>query len=90
MHDVLMTFLNGDRSGVRELNVELGEKHAELTGQGVETLLRVLSERPGGITQQVFHLEYENTRLRECQVAAGGDPTTVRFGFASSESIDEY
>ena len=90
MHDVLLTFLNGERSGVKELDVQLAGQSAHITGPGAPTLHRVLCDRPGGLEQQTFHLEYENTRLRECTATKGATPDTLALNFASHEPIDDY
>ncbi len=88
--DVLLTFLNGERSGLKEISVVLDEGRAECGGPGVSTLRRVLEDRGGGVAQQTFHLEYDNTRLRECRVLPGEASEALSLAFVSQELIDDY
>jgi len=90
LHDVLLTFLDGERSGLKEISVQLSTNEAECGGPGVSTLRRVLEDRAGGISQQTFHLEYDNTRLRECKVLPERAADVLSLGFGSQEPIDEY
>ena len=90
LHDVLLTFLNGERSGLKEVSVLLSAGQAECGGPGVSTLRRVLEDRAGGLSQQTFHLEYDNTRLRECKVLPDQAADALSLGFASQEPIDDY
>jgi hypothetical protein len=90
LRDVLLTFLNGERSGMKEISVRLSASEAECGGPGVTTLRRVLEDRAGGLGQQTFHLEYDNTRLRECTVLPDQAADVLSLGFASQEPIDDY
>jgi len=88
--DVLLTFLNGERSGVKEVSVALRPNEVALSGPGADTLRGVLEGRAGGLAQQTFHLEYDNTRLRECRALVGTSGDTLTLEFASQEPIDEF
>jgi hypothetical protein len=90
LRDVLLTFQNGERSGVKEIAIQLGAAQAECGGPGTETLRRVLDDRPGGIVHQVFHLEYDNTRLRECTALPSDAGGALTLAFESQEPIDDY
>ena len=90
LHDVLLTFLNGERSGVKEVSIRLAHGQADCGGPGMPTLHRVLEDRAGGISQQTFHLEYDNTRLRECKALPGPAAEALSVSFVSQKPIDDY